>query len=152
MLSGTGVVASVFLAWSNLPLGSRAGRLYQELIDRLQADLFSPRKCSSNSFWIQKILRTNLGADTSSWVATNCSRVAFSVGKFEIGNPFPPLTPLPVRSVYKGATLCGSEKWFPRKVHLRLLLTLHHSLGWCAKEAHLAVLQREYAKGRVVGP
>lgn len=66
MLSGTGVVASVFLAWSKLLLSSRSGRLYQELIDRLQTDLFSPRKVSSNSFWIQKMLRTNLGADTSS--------------------------------------------------------------------------------------
>lgn len=71
----------LYLAWSNLSIGSRAGQLHQGLMDGLQASLnplklhgrlsmsfFPPWNGSSSSYWIQKMLRMNLAADDSSRV------------------------------------------------------------------------------------
>lgn len=75
------LVLGLYLAWSDLCIGSWAGQLHQGLMDGLQASL-NPLKLhgrlsisffplwngSSSSYWIQKMLRMNLAADYSSRV------------------------------------------------------------------------------------
>lgn len=64
------------LVWSNLPIGSTRNWL----IGCWQ--VFPPQERFQGFLLDSEMLRINLEADSSSWVATSCSRVAYCVGKF----------------------------------------------------------------------